>query len=138
MTYAIAQYLTEAQVDAILAHRFVRRGEPTGRLDADGEPITHPLAIPASADDCICPMGYLGGIDSPAPSADEVAEVIFRDLPMRWDHHDAQCELRTPTAWDCNCDDRLWSVVAQAAVDFIEDWDANQIPPERLAQALGR
>lgn len=136
MTYAIAQYLTEAQVDAILAHRFVRRGEPTGRLDADGEVILHRELIPASADDCICPMGYLGGIDSPAPSADAVAQVIFRDLPMRWDYHDAQCES-SPTT-NCGCDDRLWDAVAEAAVDFIEDWDANKIPPEQLAQALGR
>lgn len=116
--YAIADFLSDAEKQRILAHRFVMKGEETGELDADGAPIVHRGTVPVSVEDRSCPLAYLAGIDSPAPDETAVALAVRSNGVVEYfeDNFDA---------------------IANAAADFIEDWDAGKIPPGELAAALG-
>lgn len=116
--YTIADYLSDAEKQRILAHRFVMQGEETGQFDADGVPMVHRDLIPVSVEDGSCPLSYLAGIDNPAPDETAVALAVRSNGVVEYfeDNFDA---------------------IATAAAEFIEDWDAGRIPPAELAAALG-
>lgn len=136
--YAIADHLTEDVKQTILSHRFVMRGESTGELDADGIEIIYHDRVPVSVDDRCCPLAYLPRIEEnqSAPDGREVAAAILTKLSFEYPH-DAQCESPKTRYGDCECRERLYLALVDAAEDFIEDWDHGKIPPGELAAALG-
>lgn len=136
--YAISDHLTEDVKQRILSHRFVMRGESTGELDADGLEIIYREMVPVSVEDRCCPLAYLPRIEEhqSAPDAREVAAAILTKLSFEYPH-DAHCESPATSYGDCECRERLYLRLVDAADDFIEDWDHGKIPPSELAMALG-
>lgn len=117
MIYKIADFLTDEHKRLILAHRYIRPGEPTGE-QLDGEPVIYSGALPVSADDLVCPLAYIPEIDhhASAPGAMDVAMALN---PLHRESYEED----------------YFDAIGEAAAAFIDDWDAGLITD--LAAALG-
>jgi hypothetical protein len=114
MYYKIADWLADEQKRRIVEQAYTDKvkGHPT---TADGW----------------CPLGFAG--EYPAhqdhPYSDDVASLIYNSL----DPDDPRLEEDDHRGGTRD----IWLEIADAAEEFIVDWDDNRIPPERLAEALG-
>lgn len=117
MTYKIADFLTDEHKQRILAHRYIRPGEPTGE-QLDGEPVIYTGVVPVSADDLVCPLAYIPEVDhnESAPGPMDVAIALN---PLHRETYE----------------DDYFDAIGEAAAEFIDDWDAGFI--RDLAAALG-